>query len=476
MSDVRLPPVGALDDTVTPHVLEVLLAGGETADPTADTGKDKVLEVVQVFGDAVVDLKHFGRGRAVSLGSTLVKTVRGTHTAEDFFVPASLLPAPTHPLFEAADTGWACVVAPGWDGFVEGPAGRRAFGTLMALTSPGADGLFRLPIGADDHAVIEVGTTIFVARPVHPSKKVPVTGRDTIDYPLLGIAGFMGFVTVMLGVALSVMPSPSRASRMQEDDRLVEVLLNQPVDLPKPPSPAPGPAGARAKDTEGMRGEKDAKAEVERSPLTARERNAQAVADSGVIGALNNNAVLDAMLGDSGLSGALTGGIAGLVGPRATQLGNNGLGQRGPGFGGGGEAVDSAGLQARGRGPGADGFRPGGGERSEGRPADVDTGEIISFGALDKALIDAVVKRNMAQIKYCYQRELTKNPSLSGKVTVKFTIAKDGSVSSAMTKSSSMANPSVESCINARFMRFQFPEPLGGGLVVVSYPFLFSPG
>jgi hypothetical protein len=36
----------------------------------------------------------------------------------------------------------------------------------------------------------------------------------------------------------------------------------------------------------------------------------------------------------------------------------------------------------------------------------------------------------MNQIRYCYQRELTKNPELGGKVVVKFVIAKDGTVSS----------------------------------------------
>ena len=82
----------------------------------------------------------------------------------------------------------------------------------------------------------------------------------------------------------------------------------------------------------------------------------------------------------------------------------------------------------------------------------------------------------MAQLRYCYQRELTKNPNLGGKITVKFVIAKDGTVSSATTKTSTMNNPAVESCINGRFMKFQFPEPKGGGIVIVSYPFIFSPG
>jgi len=39
-----------------------------------------------------------------------------------------------------------------------------------------------------------------------------------------------------------------------------------------------------------------------------------------------------------------------------------------------------------------------------------------------------------------------------------------------------MGSPAVEQCINGRFLRFQFPQPKGGGIVIVSYPFLFAPG
>ena len=39
-----------------------------------------------------------------------------------------------------------------------------------------------------------------------------------------------------------------------------------------------------------------------------------------------------------------------------------------------------------------------------------------------------------------------------------------------------MGSASVEQCVVGRFMRMQFPQPKGGGIVIVSYPFLFSPG
>ena len=103
-------------------------------------------------------------------------------------------------------------------------------------------------------------------------------------------------------------------------------------------------------------------------------------------------------------------------------------------------------------------------------------GEMVILGSLDRSLVDAVIKRNMAQIRYCYQRELTKNPSLAGKITIKFVIAKDGSVSQATTKTSTMDNTVVESCIAGRVQKMTFPEPEpGSGVVIVTYPFLFSP-
>lgn len=117
-----------------------------------------------------------------------------------------------------------------------------------------------------------------------------------------------------------------------------------------------------------------------------------------------------------------------------------------------------------------------GGAWGEGGTAVAHTGEEVILGTLDKDVIDAVVKRNMNQVRYCYQRELTKVPTLEGKIVVKFVITKDGTVSSAVTKASTMASPAVEECVNGRFMRMQFPQPTGGGIVIVSYPFTFSPG
>jgi hypothetical protein len=99
----------------------------------------------------------------------------------------------------------------------------------------------------------------------------------------------------------------------------------------------------------------------------------------------------------------------------------------------------------------------------------------VVLGVLEKPVIEEVIRSNMAEIRYCYRRALATEPTLAGRVTVKFVIAADGTVASATVKSTTLAAPAVESCICGRFMRFVFPPPKGDGIVIVSYPFAFSP-
>lgn len=100
----------------------------------------------------------------------------------------------------------------------------------------------------------------------------------------------------------------------------------------------------------------------------------------------------------------------------------------------------------------------------------------IIMGSLDKSLIEGTIKRHLNELRYCYQRELQKSPTLTGRVDVKFVIGANGSVMSAEIRRSTLANPVVEACIQSRFTHMLFPQPGGGGIVLVTYPFLFSPG
>ncbi len=162
--------------------------------------------------------------------------------------------------------------------------------------------------------------------------------------------------------------------------------------------------------------------------------------------------------------------------PAGVEMVGGSLAARGTGLGGGGMAGGLGGLGTKGRGSGASGYGTGGGHFGA-KAADVvgiSSGSPIILGSIDKTFIDAVVRRHMNQIRYCYQRELQKNPGLAGKVVVKFVVAKDGTVASASIKSSTLNDATVESCLVSRFLRMSFPAPGGGGIVMVSYPFLFT--
>ena len=60
-------------------------------------------------------------------------------------------------------------------------------------------------------------------------------------------------------------------------------------------------------------------------------------------------------------------------------------------------------------------------------------------------------------------------------MTVRFTIARDGSVKD-VSSTSAMSSAEVARCVERSFRALQFPQPEGNGVVVVSYPIVFSPG
>jgi hypothetical protein len=54
-------------------------------------------------------------------------------------------------------------------------------------------------------------------------------------------------------------------------------------------------------------------------------------------------------------------------------------------------------------------------------------------------------------------------------------IASNGQVLSSIVESSTLGNARVESCTAQAVRRWEFPRPVGGGLVMVSYPFVLTP-
>jgi hypothetical protein len=102
-----------------------------------------------------------------------------------------------------------------------------------------------------------------------------------------------------------------------------------------------------------------------------------------------------------------------------------------------------------------------------------DTDTVIE-GGLDREVIAAVIREHLGQVRYCYERQLSGNPDLYGKIKVKFSINADGIVASQDIGQSTLKSAMVEECILRRIATWKFPKPKGGTKVLVSYPFLFK--
>jgi len=96
------------------------------------------------------------------------------------------------------------------------------------------------------------------------------------------------------------------------------------------------------------------------------------------------------------------------------------------------------------------------------------------MGSLSMEIIRRVIHSHRDQIKYCYSKELTRNPNLAGKVSIKFTISPKGYVQQASVSQTTLRNATVERCMAQKIRTWKFPEPKGGGIVIVNYPFIFK--
>lgn len=98
----------------------------------------------------------------------------------------------------------------------------------------------------------------------------------------------------------------------------------------------------------------------------------------------------------------------------------------------------------------------------------------VGDGGLDSTLIADVVRRNLGQIRFCYEQGLQLDNALAGRVAVKWTIDASGSVKLAKVQNTTLNNKNVEECILRRLQTWKFPVPEGSQEVPVSYPFLLK--
>ncbi len=270
----------------------------------------------------------------------------------------------------------------------------------------------------------------------------------------------LGAMALALVAITLTAPAPSQIELVDLPERVTRIVFTPPA-----PEPEPEPiveASERGGDGAAASGPTRTRDEV--------GTGGPSLDDAGLLAALDGG-----LLGDANLDLSLVAAAGHLRAGSADGVpGRGGLGPRGGSLRGGGSAEGADGLRFRpGREGIGDGLLPNG--KTEGTLVEPD-GEPLLIGALSASAIDEVIKRNMGQIRYCYQRRLAANPNLGGKITLRFTISGDGSVAAASVARATLRDDATHSCLVGRFLRMRFPEPQGRGIVRVTYPFLFSPG
>jgi len=101
--------------------------------------------------------------------------------------------------------------------------------------------------------------------------------------------------------------------------------------------------------------------------------------------------------------------------------------------------------------------------------------EIEIRGGLDPEVIRQIIEERLSEVRYCYETALLKNTNLQGKISASWTIQADGSVKELSSNSDSIDQPVLHPCLKEQISKWKFPEPKGGGVVHVKYPFVFNP-
>ena len=104
----------------------------------------------------------------------------------------------------------------------------------------------------------------------------------------------------------------------------------------------------------------------------------------------------------------------------------------------------------------------------------VRAGAVSVNGRLPTEVVQRVVRQNFGRFRLCYVGGLGANPGLQGRVTVKFVIDRDGTVTSTADGGSDLPDQGVVKCVVRAFGAVTFPPP-EAGIVTVVYPLFFTP-
>lgn len=453
--------------------------------PEATPADDaKVLQVALLWGDTLINVQHFADGVPVTIGE-------GAGNRFTVFSPGI---GSSFNLAQGKGST-ALVNVPPEAGLVVSRGGDthktreqlKAEGKLRA--SDGGQRADAVELGLHDRVQVSFESVAFIVRYVRPSAAVSVNTLDEADFTFFKIASICVMALVALIAAILLTPGWGEGSNADDifanPSKYVKMIVKAEKKIEVKKVDLSGiKEGAKPKDDEGKFGKKeekkkDADPSKKGAPIVdanKREEDRKKIAKAGLLGAMGDGAASN-VFGPGGLGTGINNALGGVTGGAGVgdAHGVGGMGSRGAGTGGGGTGLGLGGLGTKGGGRGAGGL---GGIDLGGRGKDttrVIPGKTTVVGGLSKEQINKVIKRHQNEIKFCYEQELQKTADLSGKVAVLFTIDPAGAVAEANVSESTLSNSTAENCMLARIRRWKFPEPEGGGVVTVTYPWVFKP-
>lgn len=443
--------------------------------------QSKVLRVGVIQGGKIVEERVIPARQPVTIG---------TSTRNTIIVPQSNLPASATVFTFQGDRYLLCF-EDGMEGRIQGPQGAADFGALVSQGLAKKEGRgHAVPVGEDQRGKIVLGEVTLLWQFVTPPPEAPkpVLPKEakgnhfkSMDRLFVTLLALSFLVHGGAYVALANTELPPEVTLEEIPDRYAKVLI--PDRIPAPPvevkeEPKAGTEEKKpeeAKKTDAKKGEKPAEtAEQVAARKAARAAAvAKAVSSKGmlkVLGALGPGTGTGAVADVFGAGGGMTDVATALSGAGGVAVATD------PGAGGGRKGGGQGGAASIGDLATSGGGAVGYGKKSEvsvsgtvaAEEAEVDSADI------DQQKLAAFVRARMGLIKACYENALKRNPTLKGKISIRFTILETGGIADIQAAVNSLGSPEVASCImnTMRTWRTQFRP---SGPVTVEYPFVFAP-
>jgi hypothetical protein len=475
---------------------------------TVEDVNRQAVEVVAMWNNSVLQVTHF-KAEAKKAETYFV----GEDFTCNFPLPADKLNGATKiPLAQVSPGGGATVsIFPGATGDVTYEDGRRVpladlVGAGQAHSSPEVPGGYSFSLPNKGRVKMDFGMWTFLVNAVpNPKRFVAPLKLDWSSQIYSGFSAILHAAFFFLIYFIPPDPEGMTLDLLDENNRFIKYMLN-PAEIQQDEVPEwlkkdkkdeeQGGKGKRHKGEEGQMGKRDAKKTDNHygikgpkdnpDPHMARSMAKEMAKSAGILSYLSSaNAPTSPFGRDSALGVDPENALGALMGNQVGEnFGYGGLGLRGTGRGGGGTGEGTIGLgnlntighgggggSGSGYGRGAGGL----GGRRGGAPQ-IRSGAAMVKGSLSKEVIRRIVHRHINEVKFCYEKQLSQRPDLAGRVSIKFIIAGTGAVQMAAVESSTLGNAQVENCIAQAVRRWTFPQPEGGGIVIVTYPFqLTSP-